>query len=117
MNDQITNLVVSMAILVVLGLIAFKIFGTAANQRRQRKTPRLGAEVYVVSKRVEEHRAKRVYFVTFRLKDDNVMEFAVPEESYQELKEGDFVKIVFKGELFEGYKRLEKTEEAEENEE
>lgn len=111
MNDQIMNLTISMVILVVLGLFAFRVFGTASSQRRQRKAPRLGAEVHVASKRIEKTKRKTSYFVSFRLKDDNVMELPVTDDIYEKLHEGDFIKIVFKGELFEGFKRLDENAE------
>ena len=113
MSDMM-NLAICMVIIVALGFVAFNIFGTANDQRRQRKAPRLGAEVHVASKRIEKTRRKTSYFVSFRLKDDNVMELPVTDDIYEKLHEGDFIKIVFKGELFEGFKRLDENAEVSE---
>ena len=107
-TQQIVNLVISMVILVVLAIFSSGIANKAVLARRNRKAPRLGAEVYVASKRkVEKHNGKVDYFITFRLKDDHTLEFKVDQATYEKLHEEDFIKIIFKGTIFEGYKPAE----------
>ena len=107
-TQQIVNLIISMVILVVLAIFSSGVANKFVTKRRNRKSPRLGAEVYVASKReVKKHSGKSDYFITFRLKDDNVLEFEVDEDTYNQLHEEDFIKIVFKGTVFEGFKPVE----------
>ena len=107
-TQQIVNLIICVILFVVLALFASGVAGKAVVKRRNHKSPRLGAEVEVISKKAEAHaRGKMVYSAVFRLKDDNKLEFEIPEESFKQLREGDFVKIIFKGNVFEGFKPLE----------
>ena len=107
-TQQIVNLVISMVILVVLAIFSSGVASKAVTARRNRKAPRLGAEVYVASKReVEKHSGKVDYFITFRLKDDHTLEFKVDQKTYEKLHEEDFIKIIFKGTVFEGFKPVE----------
>lgn len=107
MDNQMMNLVISMGLLLLLGLFSAAAFGAMSKRKRESKAPRLGAEVHVVSKRMEASHREKKYFVTFRLKNDETLELEVPEETYGQLQEEDFVKIVFKGETFEEFHRLE----------
>ena len=107
-TQQIINIIISMVLLVVLAVFSSGLANKLVLRRRNRKSPRLGAEVYVVSKRkVEKSRGKVDYFILFRLKDDNTLEFKVDEKTYDQLHEEDFIKIIFKGTDFEGFKPAE----------
>lgn len=115
MDNQTVNLIISMGLLVLLGLFSARVFSATTKRKRESKAPRLGAEVHVASKRTEGKH--KTYFVTFRLKNDELMELAVPEDAYEQLQEEDFVKIIFKGETFEGFRRLDESADVAQTEE
>ncbi len=108
-NQQIMNLVISVSILAVLAIFTSGFARSATARRRNQRSPRLGAEVVVASKQKQEHHLPHSaveYSVVFRLKSDDPIEFSVPEDVYDQLNEGDSVKIIFKGREFLSFQRL-----------
>ncbi len=117
-KQQIINLVISVSILAVLALFTSGFARTATAWRRNRRSPRLGAEVTVIAKQKSEHRHSRGpadCSVVFRLKNDEPISFSVPEDVYDELHEDDRVKIIFKGTQFLSFQRLTGQETSEES--
>lgn len=109
-NQQIMNLVISIAIIVVLAIFTSGFARTATAWRRNRRSPKLGAEVVVASKEKQTHHLSHgatEYAIVFRLKDDEPIKFTVPEDVYEQLNEGDAVKIIFKGTEFLEFHRLD----------
>ncbi len=108
-KPQMMNLVISVAILAVLAIFTSGVARTATSWRRNRRSPRLGAEVVVHSKQKQQHsHSPAECSVVFRLKNDEPIEFAVPEDVYEQLNEGDKVKIIFQGTKFLEFQPLSK---------
>lgn len=108
-KQQIINLVISVSILAVLAVFTSGFARSATAWRRNRRSPKLGAEVVVISKQKREHHhshSPAECSMIFRLKNDEPIEFAVPEDVYEQLNEGDEVKIIFKGTKFLEFHRL-----------